>query len=68
LVYAEKPGRFESRLATYWRVGHGSPEVSKITDSGHDQEGRKRRIDRKAKTETLVSIPLSSPPSAILKS
>jgi CHAD domain-containing protein len=58
LVYAEKPGRFESRLATYWRVGHGSLEVSKMTVSGHDQEERKRRIDRKAKTETLVSIPL----------
>ncbi len=68
LVYAEKPGQFERRLATYWRVGQGSLEVSKTTYSGHDQEGRTRRIDRKAKTETLVSIPLSPPPSAILKS
>jgi CHAD domain-containing protein len=68
LVYAEKPGQFERRLATYWRVGQGSLEVSKTTYSGDDQEGRKRRIDLKAKTETLVSIPLSSPPSAILKS
>ena len=40
LVYAEKPGQFERRLATYWRVGQGSLEVSKTTYSGHDQEGR----------------------------
>ena len=40
LVYAEKPGQFERRLATYWRVGQGSLEVSKTRYSGHDQEGR----------------------------
>ena len=57
LVYAEKPGQFERRLAAYWQVGQGSIEVPKTRDSGHDQEGRKRRIDRKAKTEILVSVP-----------
>jgi CHAD domain-containing protein len=57
LIYAERPGRFERRLAAYWRVGQGSIEASKTRGSGHDQEGPKRRIDRKATTETLVSMP-----------
>jgi CHAD domain-containing protein len=55
LVYAEKPGQFERRLAAYWRVGRGSIEVPKTRGSGHGQEGGKRQIDRKEKIETLVS-------------
>ena len=54
LVYAEKPGQFERRLAAYWRVGRGSIEVPKTRASGHGQEGGKRQIDRKEKIETLV--------------
>jgi CHAD domain-containing protein len=57
LVYAEMPGRFERRLAAYWRVGRGSTEAPKTRGFGHDQEGRKRSLDRKPKTETLVSAP-----------
>jgi CHAD domain-containing protein len=57
LVYAEKPGQFERRLAAYWLVGQGSIEVFKTKGSDNDQEGRKRHLDRKAKTEALVSIP-----------
>jgi CHAD domain-containing protein len=57
LVYAEKPGRFEGRLAAYWRVGQGSTGEPKARGSGHNQEGRKRRIDQKTKTIALVSAP-----------
>jgi CHAD domain-containing protein len=57
LVYAEKPGRFEGRLAAYWRVGQGSTGEPKARGSGHNQEGRKRRIDQKTKTIDLVSAP-----------
>ena len=49
LVYAEKPGQFERRLATYWRVGQGSLEVSKTTYSGHDQEDAKGASSGKRK-------------------
>jgi CHAD domain-containing protein len=55
LVYAEKPGQFERRLAAYWRVGRRSIEVPKTRGSGHGQEGGRRHIDRKAKIENLVS-------------
>jgi CHAD domain-containing protein len=55
LVYAEKPGQFERRLAAYWGVERGSIEVTKTRGSGHGGEGGRRRIDRKAKIENLVS-------------
>ena len=59
LVYAEKPGQFERRLAAYWQVGRAPIEVPKTRGSGqtHGQGGRKKRIDRKTKTEILVSAP-----------
>jgi CHAD domain-containing protein len=55
LVYAEKPGQFERRLATYWRVGRASIEV--LNRRSGSQGGRKKRSDWKAKTEILVSVP-----------
>jgi CHAD domain-containing protein len=59
LVYAEKPGQFERRLAAYWRVGRAPVEVPKtrISRQTDGQGGRKRRVDRKTKTEILVSVP-----------
>jgi CHAD domain-containing protein len=55
LIYAEKPGRFERRLAAYWQVGRAPIELPKTRAAGHGLEGRKRRVDR-TKTETLVSV------------
>ncbi len=57
LVYAEKPRPFERRLAAYWQVRRAPVEVPKTRGSGQtpDQGGRKTRIDRKAKTEILIS-------------
>jgi CHAD domain-containing protein len=59
LIYAEKPRRFERRLAAYWQVRRAPVEVPKTRGSGQtaSQGRRKTRIDRKAKTEILVSAP-----------
>jgi CHAD domain-containing protein len=57
LIYAEKPGQFERRLAAYWQVGQGQNAVPETTSKTNGQEGRKRHIDRKAKAEILASSP-----------
>jgi hypothetical protein len=59
LVYAEKPGRFERRLAAYWQVERIPIEGPKTRSSGQTdgRGGRKTRIGRKPKTEILLSVP-----------
>ena len=55
LIYAEKPGQFERRLAAYWRICRSHSEVKEIKRSGKArvQIETQADIDRDANSEIL---------------
>ena len=57
LIYAEKPDRFERRLATYWQVGRDHIETSKTMGSGQTKKDAKAHRS-KSQNRNLVSAPL----------
>jgi len=59
LIYAEKPGQFEQRLAGYWRIwrSHAEPKETKRSGNVDAQGGRQERTRRKVKPEILASAP-----------
>jgi CHAD domain-containing protein len=59
LIYTERPGQFERRLAAYWHIWRSQSKVKDTRDSGiiNGQASRRRRTVRKAKPELLASSP-----------
>jgi len=62
LIYAEKPGQFERRLAAYWRIcrSHGEVKGTKRSSKVGVPTGTQTDTDRDAKSEILQSGPSSS--------
>jgi CHAD domain-containing protein len=60
LVYTEKPGQFERRLAGYWQVWRSQNEARDLRSSGKidRQAGQQGNTGRKAKPEILASSTL----------
>jgi CHAD domain-containing protein len=52
LIYAEKPDRFERRLATYWQVGRVPIETPRTLGARHSQGGRTGASIEKPKQES----------------
>jgi len=59
LIYTEKPGQFERRLAGYWQIWRSQKEVKDTRNSGKigRQAGRQENAEQEAKAEVPVSSP-----------
>jgi CHAD domain-containing protein len=62
LLYAEKPGQFERRLAGYWHIwrSHGDAKESKHSANGDAQGGHQGNADRESEKEVPASSPVIS--------
>jgi CHAD domain-containing protein len=62
LLYAEKPGQFERRLAGYWHIwrSHGDAKGSKHSANGDAQAGHQGNADRESEKEVPASSPVIS--------
>jgi CHAD domain-containing protein len=60
LIYAEKPGQFERRLAGYWQIRHPQEEMKVDRNSGIVDRPieRQQTTGRKARSEILSSSPV----------
>jgi CHAD domain-containing protein len=70
LIYAEKPGQFERRLAGYWQIwrSESTAKDTRSSDKLDGKTGHQGRTARKAKPQLLAPPPIRSarPESALI--
>ncbi len=61
VIYAEKPGQFERRLAGYWHIWRSHGDAKEATRSANGDAQAGHQGDRDSESEAQTEIPASSP-------